>query len=58
MELNSLCLQANVFQFNEKLYKQIKVLPMGSWASVVLAEMKMKHIEKYINADSSYNLKV
>ena len=41
-----LSILANVFQFKEKLYKQTKGLPVGSPASVVLAEITMLHIEK------------
>ena len=39
-----LCMQANVFQCNERLYQQIKCLPMGSPAFVVLEERSMQRI--------------
>jgi len=44
MKIARLCIEANVFQYDEKLYKQIKGLPMGSPASVALAEITMQII--------------
>ena len=49
MSLLNLCLKANVFQANDKIFRQIKGLPMGSPVSVIVAaELTMQQIEKLI----------
>ena len=48
MKLTDLCMAANVFQYDNKLFRQIKGLPMGSPVSVVLSELTMQYIEKSI----------
>ena len=45
LKITRLCMQSNVFHYNESLYQQIEGLPMGSPASVVLAEITMQKIE-------------
>ena len=44
LQLCQICFNANIFQYNQKLYKQIKGTPMGSPMSVVLAELTMQNI--------------
>ena len=46
IDLVELCCDCNVFQFRNKIYKQIQGTPMGSSISVCLAELTMQHIEK------------
>ena len=48
MSLLNLCLKANVLKANDKIFRQIKGLPMGSPVSVVVAELTMQQIEKLI----------
>ena len=44
--VTELCIQANTFQYDGKLYRQVKGVLMGSPASFVLAELIMQSIEK------------
>ena len=46
MKLSELCVNANIFQYDNKLYKQITGMPMGSPVSVVVAELTLQNIEK------------
>ena len=48
LKLFSLCFDATHFQFNNKFYKQVTGTPMGSPASVVIAEIVMQKIEEQI----------
>ena len=48
ISLLNLCLKANVLKANDKIFRQIKGLPMGSPVSVVVAELTMQQIEKLI----------
>jgi hypothetical protein len=53
MHLIRICLEASFFKFNDKYYRQIKGTPMGSPASVVIAEIVMQAIEKNIIHDNN-----
>ena len=46
MQLTKLCLQSCTFQWNYRLFQQIKGCPMGSPISVVLAELTMQNFEE------------
>ena len=46
--LVKLCLNSSLFRFNQNFFKQIKGTPMGSPASVVIAEIVMQKIETLI----------
>ena len=56
MEMVKLCIQANVFQKYDKLYKQVKGVPMGSPISVVIAELTMQYIERDILNNQNWNV--
>ena len=56
LKIIRLCKQANVFQYNESLQKQVKGLPMGSPAPVVLAEITMQKNEKSILVNTAYHV--
>ena len=56
IKLTKLCLESTVFQFDEKLYKQIIGTPMGSPISVVIAEIVMQKIEKNITENAPCNI--
>ena len=56
MEMVKLCIQANVFQKYDKLYKQVKGVPMGSPISVVIAELTMQYIERDIHNNQNWNV--
>ena len=48
IDLLKLCFEANFFQWNDQLYKQVYGTPMGSPISVVIAEFTMQVIEETI----------
>ena len=48
LKLCELCIRANFFQYDGKVYKQISGLPMGSPISVVVAELTLQMLEKDI----------
>ena len=48
LELITICLDATLFVYNNKYYKQIKGTPMGSPVSVVIAEIVMQKLEEII----------
>ena len=56
MKLLDLCIQAGVFQFDQKLFHQVKGLPMGSPVSVVVSEITMHQIEKDIYENLQFDL--
>ena len=58
MNLLNICMEANCFQWNHLIYKQIYGTPMGSPISVVLAEMTMQCIEKRIFENSHVNVQL
>ena len=58
MNLLNICMEANCFQWNHQIYKQIHGTPMGSPISVVLAEMTMQCIEKRIFENSPVNVQL
>ena len=58
MNLLNICMEANYFQWNHQIYKQIHGTPMGSPISVVLAEMTMQCIEKRILENSPVNVQL
>ena len=51
LKLVEICLDATLFSYNRKFFKQIKGTPMGSPVSVVLAEIVMQAIEHSIIPD-------
>ena len=48
MTLLKFAMNASFFKYDGKFYKQIKGTPMGSPASVVIAEIVMQALEKII----------
>ena len=56
MEMVKLCIQANVFQKFDKLYKQVKGVPMGSPISIGIAELKMQYIERNILNNENWHV--
>lgn len=48
LTLLKLCLQSNIFKYNDEIYKQITGTPMGSPISVLIAEIVMQNIETTI----------
>ena len=48
INLSKICLDATIFQYESKFYKQIHGTPMGSPISVVIAEVTMQEIESKI----------
>ena len=54
IKLTKICLESTVFQYDERLYKQIVGTLMGSPISVVIAEIVMQKIEKAILENSPY----
>ena len=57
MEILKPCIQTNVFQKFDKLYKQVKGVPiMGSPISVVIAELTMLYIERDIFNNQNWNV--
>ena len=56
MRITRLCMEVNVYQWNNKLFKQTKESPMGSPASVVFAELTMQSIEKHILETIQFSL--
>ena len=51
-----ICIQTNDFQKFNKLYKQVKDVPMGSLISAVIAELTMQCIEKNIINNRNQNV--
>jgi hypothetical protein len=53
LRLIELCLHASSFQYNQRVYKQIKGTPMGSPVSVVIAEIVVQALEEEILSNNN-----